>query len=257
MLILRGAPALSAFRHGKLLEQLTQKVGSVSGVYAEFAHFAEVTGVLTEDEQGVLARLLKYGPSVPVQEPSGRLFLVVPRFGTISPWSSKATDIAHNCGLAKIERLERGIAYYVSGEFDDVAAAIDGSDRRRRGRWGVYALGQQTVYTEAPDSKRGLTVFAGAVIGDAGTAPVRYFVEAGLVYQGTFAGRDDDTVNLAFAHGRINGRLVDAERTANTEAPGVRSSEEASLAAESPVAAVRRSASPLSKSCATTRASCR
>ncbi|CAD5108089.1 phosphoribosylformylglycinamidine synthase [Zestomonas carbonaria] len=124
MLILRGAPALSAFRHGKLLEQLTQKVGSVSGVYAEFAHFAEVTGVLTEDEQGVLARLLKYGPSVPVQEPSGRLFLVVPRFGTISPWSSKATDIAHNCGLAKIERLERGIAYYVSGEFDDVAAAL-------------------------------------------------------------------------------------------------------------------------------------
>ncbi|WP_313515466.1 phosphoribosylformylglycinamidine synthase [Pseudomonas sp.] len=119
MLILRGAPALSAFRHGKLLEQLTSKVPAVTGLYAEFAHFAEVTGVLAADEEHVLARLLKYGPSVPVQEPSGRLFLCVPRFGTISPWSSKASDIARNCGLAKIERLERGIAYYVGGELGE------------------------------------------------------------------------------------------------------------------------------------------
>ncbi|WP_397378494.1 phosphoribosylformylglycinamidine synthase [Pseudomonas sp.] len=118
MLILRGAPALSAFRHGKLLEQLTSKVPAVTGVYAEFAHFAEVTGVLNADEEQVLARLLKYGPSVPVQEPSGRLFLTIPRFGTISPWSSKASDIARNCGLAKIQRIERGLAFYVSGQLN-------------------------------------------------------------------------------------------------------------------------------------------
>ncbi|WJM98470.1 phosphoribosylformylglycinamidine synthase [Pseudomonas defluvii] len=127
MLILRGAPALSAFRHGKLIEQLSQKVPAVSGLYAEFAHFAEVDGDLTADQQQVLARLLKYGPSVPVQEPTGRLFLVVPRFGTISPWSSKASDIAHNCGLTNIQRLERGIAFYVSGELSeaDVVAVAD------------------------------------------------------------------------------------------------------------------------------------
>lgn len=87
----------------------------MTGLYAEFAHFA-ATGVLDASEEQVLARLLKYGPSVPVQEPSGQLFLVIPRFGTISPWSSKASDIARNCGLAKIERLERGIAYYVPCE---------------------------------------------------------------------------------------------------------------------------------------------
>jgi len=129
MLILRGAPALSAFRHGKLLAQLTAKVPAVRGLYAEFAHFAEVTGTLGADEEQVLARLLKYGPSVPVQEPAGRLFLVVPRFGTISPWSSKASDIAHNCGLSRVQRLERGIAYYVAGEFsgsetEQIAAAL-------------------------------------------------------------------------------------------------------------------------------------
>ncbi|WP_407363046.1 phosphoribosylformylglycinamidine synthase [Pseudomonas luteola] len=119
MLILRGAPALSSFRHGKLLDQLTRKVPGVSGLYAELAHFAEVVGTLTAEEEHVLERLLKYGPSVPVQEPVGRLFLVVPRFGTISPWSSKATDIAHNCGLAKVERIERGVAYYIAGDLSD------------------------------------------------------------------------------------------------------------------------------------------
>ena len=123
MLILRGAPALSAFRHGKLLEQLTSKVPAVTGLYAEFAHFADVTGVLSADEEQVLVRLLKYGPSVPVQEPSGKLFLTIPRFGTISPWSSKASDIARNCGLAKVQRLERGIAYYVSGELSEADSA--------------------------------------------------------------------------------------------------------------------------------------
>ncbi len=122
MLILRGAPALSAFRHSKLLEQLKQKVSAVSGLYAEFAHFADVNDVLTSEEQQVLDRLLKYGPSVPVQEPSGRLFLVLPRFGTISPWSSKASDIARNCGLSKIQRLERGIAFYVEGQFSETEA---------------------------------------------------------------------------------------------------------------------------------------
>ncbi|MDR6679216.1 phosphoribosylformylglycinamidine synthase [Pseudomonas oryzihabitans] len=121
MLILRGAPALSSFRHGKLLDQLTRLVPGVSGLYAEFVHFAEVAGTLSAEEEGILGRLLQYGPSVPQQEPKGALFLIVPRLGTISPWSSKATDIAHNCGLAQIERLERGVAYYVAGELDAAA----------------------------------------------------------------------------------------------------------------------------------------
>ena len=64
---------------------------------------------------------------MPVQEPSGRLFLVLPRFGTISPWSSKASDFVRNCGLAIIQRLERGIAFYVAGQFSDAEAELIGA----------------------------------------------------------------------------------------------------------------------------------
>ena len=116
MHILRGAPVLSDFRRNKLLTRLQQQVPGVTAVYAEFMHFADLTGELAEPDQVVLERLLKYGPSAAVEETNGSLVLVVPRFGTISPWSSKATDIAHNCGLKAITRLERGIAYYVGGE---------------------------------------------------------------------------------------------------------------------------------------------
>src|SRR5690554_4986795 len=76
-------------------------------------HFVDLEGTLSDSEQAILDRLLTYGPSVPVEEPDGVLVLVVPRPGTLSPWSSKATDIARNCGLRQIRRIERGIAFYV------------------------------------------------------------------------------------------------------------------------------------------------
>ncbi|EAT10964.1 phosphoribosylformylglycinamidine synthase [Bermanella marisrubri] len=115
MLKLSGAPALSAFRREKLLSKLQLANPEVRSVYAEFVHFADVTDALTDQEQTVLERLLKYGPRADKQNPSGEMVLVVPRIGTISPWSSKATDIAHNCGLNKVKRVERGIAYWIEG----------------------------------------------------------------------------------------------------------------------------------------------
>ena len=116
MLKLRGAPALSAFRTRKLLTALQAAVPAVKDVYAEFVHFADLSASLNDDQQSVLDRILRYGPKADVKEPSGTLFLIVPRPGTISPWASKATDIAHNCGLEAIERIERGIAYYVQAD---------------------------------------------------------------------------------------------------------------------------------------------
>ncbi|MDC0664260.1 phosphoribosylformylglycinamidine synthase [Marinobacter sp. SS21] len=116
MLELRGAPALSPFRSQKLLAQIQAVVPEVAHVYAEFMHFSDLEAELSPAEQQVLDRLLRYGPSVPVEQPDGILFLVVPRPGTLSPWSSKATEIARNCGLKQIRRIERGTAYYIKAE---------------------------------------------------------------------------------------------------------------------------------------------
>jgi len=116
MLSLPGARALSDFRIAKLLSRLKLLDRRIESLDARFVHFAAVSRELTHPEQQVLAQLLEYGPRE--QEPetdargtAGQLLLVVPRPGTVSPWSSKATDIAHVCGLDAIGRIERGIAY--------------------------------------------------------------------------------------------------------------------------------------------------
>jgi len=120
MLIFRGAPALSEFRTQKLFASLKSIEPAILGVYAEFVHFAEVDSKLSDAETETLKSLLTYGSTqdgILIPEcPDGLLRLVVPRPGTISPWSSKATDIAHNAGLTSIHRLERGIAFYLQGE---------------------------------------------------------------------------------------------------------------------------------------------
>ncbi|EOW2078149.1 phosphoribosylformylglycinamidine synthase [Vibrio mimicus] len=116
MRILRGSPALSEFRVNKLLTACREQHLPVTGIYAEFMHFADLKAELNPQELEKLEKLLTYGPTIQEHEPQGLLLLVTPRPGTISPWSSKATDIAHKCGLRSIKRLERGTAYYVETE---------------------------------------------------------------------------------------------------------------------------------------------
>lgn len=113
MEILRGAPALSQFRISQLIKQANEQLLPIVDIYAEYVHFAEVHSQLAAHEQTILEKLLCYGPTLKEHQVDGELFLVTPRPGTISPWSSKATNIAHNCGLSKLQRLERGCAYYV------------------------------------------------------------------------------------------------------------------------------------------------
>ncbi len=127
MLKLRGAPAFSDFRLRKLEERINRRVGRPVRLYAEFIHLVELFETLEPGELEVLQRILQYGPSLEVHEPQGRMLLVTPRPGTISPWSSKATDIAHNCGLTKVERIERGVVHYLEGGLDDheLAAAAE------------------------------------------------------------------------------------------------------------------------------------
>ncbi|HZR69509.1 MAG TPA: phosphoribosylformylglycinamidine synthase [Burkholderiales bacterium] len=123
ILKLRGAAALSAFRLEKLNARLAALHPSIRLEAADFWHFVELARALTPAEERVLGRLLESGEATGDAR-RGRMMLVVPRLGTISPWSSKATDIARSCALGAVRRIERGVAYYASGEARPEVAAI-------------------------------------------------------------------------------------------------------------------------------------
>src|SRR5580658_5823623 len=124
MLELQGRAALSDFRIAKLLSQLQALESRVQTLRSRFVHFIDVSAPLTAADQQLLAQLLTYGPRAePDAAAAGvatQVLLVVPRAGTISPWSSKATDIAQVCGLGAVRRIERGIRYELG-----VAQALD------------------------------------------------------------------------------------------------------------------------------------
>jgi phosphoribosylformylglycinamidine synthase len=131
----RGSPALSAFRLDKLHASLKKSAPNIVNINTEFVHFVFSNAVLSKAEQSTLKQILTYGAHTDalqanIHAVSGdikndskqkSLYLVIPRIGTISPWASRATDIANNCGLGSILRIERGIAFYVesSGELNE------------------------------------------------------------------------------------------------------------------------------------------
>jgi phosphoribosylformylglycinamidine synthase len=118
MLTFSGAPALIDFRLDKVLAAVRERVPHVTAVDTRYLHFVDLTAPLSDAERKVVEALLHYGPATHATAPQGELLLVLPRFGTVSPWSSKATDIAHVCGLARISRIERGVAYYLASGQD-------------------------------------------------------------------------------------------------------------------------------------------
>lgn len=120
----RGSPALSEFRLTQLQQKCQQYQLPITSVYAEYLHFVEQKTSLVEDEIVKLQALLHYGSMFSELKPAGYCLIVTPRVGTISSWSSKATDIAHNCGLSKVNRIERGIAYYFNIERDLTEAEL-------------------------------------------------------------------------------------------------------------------------------------
>ncbi len=135
MLKISGTSALSDFRVKKLLVELQSVDSNIKAVSARFIHFVDVESDLDDGQAEILNRLLAYGSGQAMAEVyeippcispsgsavgcsnslpanlSGERLLVVPRSGTISPWSSKATEIAQRCGLSEVKRIERGIEY--------------------------------------------------------------------------------------------------------------------------------------------------
>lgn len=115
-MILLGGPALSLFRLEKRLTQARQLVPNLVSMTSTWVHFAQPKAgrTFTASDGELLMRLLSYGEPAVSAPPQGQLLIVVPRFGTISPWSSKATEIADGVGVRCLSRLERGIAYTLS-----------------------------------------------------------------------------------------------------------------------------------------------
>ncbi|MDL2284012.1 phosphoribosylformylglycinamidine synthase [Oxalobacter sp. OttesenSCG-928-P03] len=113
MLIIPGSNALSAFRAKGLLSRLQKIDPGTADITGRFVHFIDAASPLSEEDTRRLESLLDYGePFSGISDTDG--IVVVPRLGTISPWASKATDIAHNCGMPHVKRIERGILYVIS-----------------------------------------------------------------------------------------------------------------------------------------------
>jgi phosphoribosylformylglycinamidine synthase len=120
-----GGNALSAFRAQALLVRLQAACPRVSAVSARFVHWVWSDGPLDAAARDKLAALLRYGEPAPV-DAGGELVVVMPRLGTVSPWASKATDIAHNCGLG-VHRVERVTEYRLVLKAGLVAGMLGGA----------------------------------------------------------------------------------------------------------------------------------
>ncbi|KAF1055869.1 MAG: Phosphoribosylformylglycinamidine synthase [Burkholderia gladioli] len=111
-----GAAALSDFRQARLLDTLKQIDGDIVAIRGQYLHFVNASDALAADEAVRIDALMRYGAPFEAAAEKGatETFIVLPRLGTVSPWASKATDIALHCGLAKVRRIERGVEFTVT-----------------------------------------------------------------------------------------------------------------------------------------------
>lgn len=119
MLQAQGGAAASSFRLSRLLSEVRRLYPAVTRVSGRYHHLIDLNRALTGREQGVLDALLDYGLRSEEAITSGDAqvcrFIVVPRLGTITPWSTKATNIARRCGLDAVDRIERGVVWTLEG----------------------------------------------------------------------------------------------------------------------------------------------
>jgi len=124
MLQWRGSRALPEARLARLIVRLRERGAALRSLAAEFVHFVEVERELSPAELAVLEKLLADGAEPAPAAPASARLWVVPRLGTLSPWASKATDIARRCGLLCVRRIERGVAWSLDGPSLETALAL-------------------------------------------------------------------------------------------------------------------------------------
>ncbi len=114
ILTLRGPLALSSFRRERLLERLCAVIGPGVHLHAQHLHLVHAARPLAHEERQQLEAVLDHGQTQRSVRAGDRLLLVVPRLGTISPWSTKATEIVRGCGLEMIRRVELATAFHLA-----------------------------------------------------------------------------------------------------------------------------------------------
>lgn len=124
MQIVWGNPAHSDYRLNQLLNKL-QEAGTISAIRSQFIYFVDNSAALSSEETAHLKILLNDSEDELESTLSAQSCIVVPRLGTISPWSSKATDIVHTCGIDSIGRIERGIVYFLEGVNADEKSVME------------------------------------------------------------------------------------------------------------------------------------
>ena len=108
-----GGPAYSKFRKEKLLEKLQTVNPQIKYIHSEYLHIVWCEKKIAASEKDTLEKILHYGPKAQVLDFKDNSIITIPRPGTISPWASRATDIANHCGLYDIKRIERAVAVYI------------------------------------------------------------------------------------------------------------------------------------------------
>ncbi|MDQ1289136.1 MAG: phosphoribosylformylglycinamidine synthase [Actinomycetota bacterium] len=164
--LFEGGPALSAFRTASLLERVRAVAPQVGGITARHLHWAATDVPLDDGARTVLARLLDGDRPAAAPGP-GAVIVVGPRRGTISPWASKATDIAHNCGLP-VRRVERVVEYRLEGlarddALDDAtweACAELLHDRMTESAWGSVEASADLFDEREAEPMRRIAVLA-------------------------------------------------------------------------------------------------
>lgn len=202
MLVFPGPTALSAFRIGRLQSELKKAGLDVRSIDTQYLHFVDLETKLNEFELDILKGLLRYGA---VEEQRDRIMrtdallrVVVPRRGTISPWSSKATDIAIICGLSKVRRIERGLAYRIDTDDPEKADAFL-HDRMTEEVVGNTEVGY-LFESEPPGQVRSIDVM------DKGASAIRAAnFSLGLALSG------DEIEYLASAYGELGRNPTDVE----------------------------------------------
>ena len=153
MFSLFGAPALSQFRLDQSLRALRRQDSRIAALSSRWLHFVDAQRPLADSERRLLEKLLTYGPRTEAPPHRGQQVLVTPRIGTESPWSSKATDILHVCGLDAVKRVERGTVYFIestarlgSEELKRLAAHLH--DRMTESAW-IETLDPEGLFHDA------------------------------------------------------------------------------------------------------------